>query len=256
MFRGQLTTGGMKLVGIGLACLIVAEIVGQVAPWGSPGVAVGSSALTRILAVLLAGASVALTSNLLNLLDLRPGRALKAYGLLIPFAVVSVAFGLGTGPGIDRFGARGTGTGGASDARLRRAPPIRPRASGVCRVPTTDCDATWRSPAVPQGLVPGSQRNEEDRRDRRDLTHFETSSRRVTQPPGPISTMLSTGFLLRCCCYLGDRPSSDRGRRPGKRVASTSPSGDRRRRRRRSRKPNVEDLCGRREVAMPLWARG
>lgn len=109
MFKGQLTTGGMKLVGIGLASLVVAVMMGQVSPWGSFAQADGFSAVIRGGAILLAGASVALTSNLFNLLDLRPGRALKAYGLLIPVAVVSAAVGLGHGPGVEWLGVRGVG---------------------------------------------------------------------------------------------------------------------------------------------------
>lgn len=60
--RGQVTTGSIKVVGIGLA--------------GIAGVALlpGTRRLTD---VLLGGAVVAAAANLVNLLDLRPGRALK-----------------------------------------------------------------------------------------------------------------------------------------------------------------------------------
>jgi len=80
MLRGQLTTGGLKLVGVGAACLVVAGILGQVAPWGrSPD---GRVTVAHVGLVVLAGAAIALTSNLVNLMDLRPGRALKSYVLL------------------------------------------------------------------------------------------------------------------------------------------------------------------------------
>lgn len=99
MLKGRLTTGGMKLVGIGLASLVVALIMSQVAPWAGPGIPASPLTLRGAGSVLLAGASIALTSNLFNLLDLRPGRALKAYGLLLPLAVVSVTVGLGMSAG-------------------------------------------------------------------------------------------------------------------------------------------------------------
>ncbi|GAV31484.1 hypothetical protein emb_1c0207 [Coriobacteriaceae bacterium EMTCatB1] len=71
LVRGRLTTGGLKLVGIGVASVAAARAVAGFAEWGeSP------------IGVLAAGASVALSANLVNLLDLRPGRALKAYVVL------------------------------------------------------------------------------------------------------------------------------------------------------------------------------
>lgn len=68
---GRLTTGGLKLVGIGIAALVAARSVAGIAPWGSSPAG-----------VVVAGAAVALSANLVNLLDLRPGRALKAYIVL------------------------------------------------------------------------------------------------------------------------------------------------------------------------------
>lgn len=65
---GRLTTGGLKLVGIGVAALAAARSVAGMAPWGASPAGVA-----------IAGAAVALSANLVNLLDLRPGRALKAY---------------------------------------------------------------------------------------------------------------------------------------------------------------------------------
>jgi len=95
MARGRLTTGGMKLVGIGMASLVVAFILSEVSPWGRAFWGSGTAALgARIALVLVAGAAIALCSNLFNLLDLRPGRALKTYALLSPFAILSVTLGL------------------------------------------------------------------------------------------------------------------------------------------------------------------
>lgn len=94
MARGRLTTGGLKLVGIGLASLVVALIVREIAPWGVSEV-LGSDPWSWLRiggSILLAGAAIALTSNFLNLMDLRPGRALKAYSVLATAAAVSTAF--------------------------------------------------------------------------------------------------------------------------------------------------------------------
>jgi hypothetical protein len=63
LVRGELTTGGAKLVGIGLAGLVAGATVRPR----------GSGVIDRVLA----GVLVAGSANLLNLLDLRPGRALK-----------------------------------------------------------------------------------------------------------------------------------------------------------------------------------
>jgi len=97
MARGRLTTGGMKLVGIGLASLLVAGVLSGMAPWA--GGETGGATVVRVLATLVAGAAIALTSNLFNLLDLRPGRALKSYALLSPLALASTAIGLSIAAG-------------------------------------------------------------------------------------------------------------------------------------------------------------
>lgn len=62
--RGELTTGGAKLLGIGVAGLVAGG-------WARPGRA-------GVVDTVLAGTVVAGGANLLNLLDLRPGRATKA----------------------------------------------------------------------------------------------------------------------------------------------------------------------------------
>ena len=59
--NGELTSGAVKIMGIGATGLAAAALVGRR----------GTSLIT-------AGAVVAATANLINLLDLRPGRALKA----------------------------------------------------------------------------------------------------------------------------------------------------------------------------------
>ena len=63
--HGELTSGAVKIVGIGASGLGAAALAGR-----------------RGTALVLAGGVVAATANLVNLLDLRPGRALKA-GLVL-----------------------------------------------------------------------------------------------------------------------------------------------------------------------------
>lgn len=70
--HGEVTTGALKVLGIGASGLVAAAV----APTRS------RTAPGRALDVLTSGALVAATANLLNLLDLRPGRALKAAALV------------------------------------------------------------------------------------------------------------------------------------------------------------------------------
>lgn len=85
MLRGHLTTGGLKLLGIGLSSLVVAALLSYIAPWASD---IERFSTIWAAVVALAGAAVALTSNLLNLFDLRPGRALKVYSVFAAAGVV------------------------------------------------------------------------------------------------------------------------------------------------------------------------
>ncbi|MBO3093218.1 hypothetical protein [Cellulomonas dongxiuzhuiae] len=72
--RGRVTTGGLKVLGIGASALVAAAV----AP---PGGGAASKPLARTADTLASAALVAGAANLLNLLDLRPGRALKAASL-------------------------------------------------------------------------------------------------------------------------------------------------------------------------------
>ncbi|MCA5893431.1 hypothetical protein LEP48_08710 [Isoptericola sp. NEAU-Y5] len=70
--QGRLTTGGLKVLGIGTTSLVAAAV----------GTRRTGGAVGHVADVAVNGALVAGTANLLNLLDLRPGRALKAAALL------------------------------------------------------------------------------------------------------------------------------------------------------------------------------
>ena len=86
LFHGRLTTGALKLFGIGLlAAFSVAPDFGslEVPTW-----VIAGEWLLQILAI-------ALTANLINLTDLRPGRALKVYSLLTVFGCVMVGVSSG-----------------------------------------------------------------------------------------------------------------------------------------------------------------
>lgn len=83
--RGRLTTGGLKLLGIGFLSLVAGfSAVRQMVSYGSGWVEVASG----LAAWALAASVIALCANLVNLTDLRPGRALKVYGALATIGVV------------------------------------------------------------------------------------------------------------------------------------------------------------------------
>jgi UDP-N-acetylmuramyl pentapeptide phosphotransferase/UDP-N-acetylglucosamine-1-phosphate transferase len=89
--RGELTTGGLKVLGIGAGALVAAAVATPThCADGSRRSAVGWLADVTV-----SGALVASSANLLNLLDLRPGRALKAATLV----AAPLALGPGGGAG-------------------------------------------------------------------------------------------------------------------------------------------------------------
>ena len=78
---GRLTTGGLKLLGIGGLALAAAlpltqELAGPDSRWWI-------TALTGVAIWALAALVIALSANLVNLTDLRPGRALKIYSFMV-----------------------------------------------------------------------------------------------------------------------------------------------------------------------------
>ncbi len=82
--EGRVTTGLLKMAGIAALSLWAA--------WALQPAEAGTG--ERLAGWLLSACVIAAAANLLNLLDLRPGRALKVYGLVaIPCAVLEVAAG-------------------------------------------------------------------------------------------------------------------------------------------------------------------
>ena len=76
--HGEVTTGGLKVLGIGATSMVAAAIA--VRPLG-PGTT-GAARLGWAGDVVASGALIAATANLVNLFDLRPGRALKVGAIL------------------------------------------------------------------------------------------------------------------------------------------------------------------------------
>ncbi|MGH8836292.1 MAG: hypothetical protein ACRDWG_15040 [Actinomycetes bacterium] len=101
--RGEVTTGAVKVLGIGAAGLLAGALV-QRKPADK----------------LLAGIVIAGSANLVNLLDLRPGRAIKA-GLIAGAPVALARSGSGSserGPGSRGAGVLAAGSMGAAAALL------------------------------------------------------------------------------------------------------------------------------------------
>jgi UDP-N-acetylmuramyl pentapeptide phosphotransferase/UDP-N-acetylglucosamine-1-phosphate transferase len=93
--RGEVTTGAVKVLGLASSGLVASALLPA-----APGRA--GSRVRSLLDVLVGGALVAGSANLVNLLDLRPGRALKATLLAAPFVggglpVAAAAAGAGVG---------------------------------------------------------------------------------------------------------------------------------------------------------------
>lgn len=105
--HGQVTTGVIKIAGIGASALAASALVGSKATSVS-----GKAADLVLNTVLIAG-----TANLANLLDLRPGRALKATVLVAtPLSYFSCAAAKAPASGASVTSATASVTSGASGA--------------------------------------------------------------------------------------------------------------------------------------------
>ncbi|SFG91457.1 hypothetical protein SAMN05421678_109297 [Actinopolymorpha cephalotaxi] len=76
--RGVITSGAVKVAGIGASGVLAAALLGR-----------ARGPRTGVVTVLTDGALVAASANLVNLLDLRPGRALKVVLAPAPFLLTS-----------------------------------------------------------------------------------------------------------------------------------------------------------------------
>lgn len=85
LFKGRLSTGAMKLFLISGASFIFAWIRYLDMGYGYP-------FFTHLGLSLLAGAAIALTCNFINLTDLRPGRASKAYMILLVPVLIALCY--------------------------------------------------------------------------------------------------------------------------------------------------------------------
>lgn len=116
--RGEVTTGGLKILGIGATGLAAAALAGGIPSGGIPSGGVpGGAPRGRVRAavdVVGSGALIAGAANLFNLFDLRPGRTLKVGLLHAPAAlgagpaapVVALATGAATGMLAEDLGER------------------------------------------------------------------------------------------------------------------------------------------------------
>lgn len=75
--RGEVTTGAIKIVGIGATGLAAAALADRRTRGAAAGLRSGGSRAPGLMATLVGGAAVAGAANLANLFDLRPGRTLK-----------------------------------------------------------------------------------------------------------------------------------------------------------------------------------
>jgi hypothetical protein len=81
LLSGRLTTGGLKMLGIG-ALAVLAGLPASLHATGAFWQGLSVPHLAALAAWVCASLVIALTANLMNLSDLRPGRALKCYGVL------------------------------------------------------------------------------------------------------------------------------------------------------------------------------
>ena len=147
--RGQVTTGSVKVVGLALTGLLAAGLAQPVDPRRRP------AARAADLAV--GGVVVAGTANLVNLLDLRPGRALKA--------VLLLAAALARTPGLSLAAVAGGAASGLLGEDLAERSMLGDTGAnaagallGVATVVGTGPRGRWTAVAALVGLTLASER--------------------------------------------------------------------------------------------------
>ncbi len=101
LFEGRITTGALKLFGIGFVSLAGGVAIASAHVRSATGLFDGPTyTLTWVSATLI----IALSANLMNLFDLRPGRALKVYSLYAAVGAAAIGF-VSTLPANDAAGS-------------------------------------------------------------------------------------------------------------------------------------------------------
>jgi UDP-N-acetylmuramyl pentapeptide phosphotransferase/UDP-N-acetylglucosamine-1-phosphate transferase len=151
--RGEVTTGAVKILGLGVTGLVAAALVDRRV--GDDSDAPG---IPSVVDTLVGGAVVAGTANLLNLLDLRPGRALKATLVLGVLTATStqaaVAAGAAAGAAVGLLGPDLAGKTMLGDTGANSAGALL----GAALVQRTGRRGRWAAFVVLAGLTLASEK--------------------------------------------------------------------------------------------------
>jgi hypothetical protein len=146
LLRGRLTTGAMKLLGIGAASALAAASLASTAldtshdPAGRGLVAAGTWATAWVLTTLV----IALSANLVNLMDLRPGRALKAYSLIAVCGAAGILVVMARSVAAAADGLRTAAVGTVATGSVAGAAEITGSALGLLLLVMGPVFAVWR----------------------------------------------------------------------------------------------------------------
>jgi len=117
--RGEVTTGAIKILGLGVTGLLSARLIDR------------SRGSNQVMTTLVGGAVIAGSANIANLLDLRPGRALKVVLLLAaPIAAGGRGTHLATATSSANANGNGNGNGNANFAAAATAGAVAGAAIG------------------------------------------------------------------------------------------------------------------------------
>jgi UDP-N-acetylmuramyl pentapeptide phosphotransferase/UDP-N-acetylglucosamine-1-phosphate transferase len=156
--RGEVTTGVVKIVGLGVTGLACTTLVDRSARRGSEAAGNRPRGIPAAVDTLVGGAVVAGSANLLNLLDLRPGRALKATIVLGALTATSPrsapAAGAAAGAAIGLLGPDLTGKAMLGDTGANSAGAVL----GTALVQRTGRRGRWAALAVLGALTLASEK--------------------------------------------------------------------------------------------------